>query len=774
MYLLKSDLPPTVLVYLNELNLKSQSPAWLLVSDDGRLTQWGGHLAYYGITGLQHDAPAAEQLRFLAGMLPLDTEAVELPCVETDSGIYADIHLWTAFGVTWVLLIDTTTHALEYRRMQQRGNELSLLNQRQAQTLTHEFVNELFSGLEVVAFESAADGSLHLASEVPEWFARVCPEQVGAPTRASLSERFPFLANFLIDAEAFWQAQSSGRLKSGLWIDTDATGSECQLEASAICLRQTRLLLIEAAGQADQELQIILQKARETILSYHRLARTEAELRRAQQRNAALLDALPDVMILTDHKGRIVDYKAHPDDGHDSSGELTGRNIADLLAPDVARLASQQMQLARQSGEIQVYEYQARRNDQPAAFEARVVSCGTDELLSIIRDVTERKHAEEAELVQRSELYFRTLIENSSDIIVVVNPDTTIRYETPSMQRILGYAPADRLGHSALELIHPDDQPRAAEYFGRLLEYRSPDPSANVVEIEVRLRHQNGEWRWVGGIGKNLLDVPQIAALVLTFHDITEQKRAAAEQARLQASLHRTETLAAMGSLVAGVAHEVRNPLFSISATLDAFEVRFSQQPDYQQYVSVLRNEADRLNKLMQDLLHYGKPLQLELQPTALSQIISQAMQACQPLAQQAGVTMAGPTGPDFTVLADRERLPQVFQNLIDNAIRHSPAQGQVTITTHRDNRDEQDWIVCEVRDRGPGFPPELAQKVFEPFFSRRRGGTGLGLSIVQRIVEEHCGEVSIANHPEGGALITVRLPLDRAATAPTPDHGSP
>lgn len=765
MYLLKSDLPPTVLVYLNELNLKSQSPAWMMVADDGLLVQWGGHLTYYGISGLQHGAPAAEQLRFLAGMLPVDTEAVELPCVETDSGIYADIHIWTAFGVTWVLLIDTTTHALEYRRMQQRGNELSLLNQRQAQTLTHEFVNELFSGLEVVALESAADGSLHLASEVPEWFARVCPEQVSEISRASLSERFPFLANFLIDAEAFWQAQSSGRLKSGIWIDTDAAGSECQLEASAICLRQTRLLLIEAAGLADQEMQIILQKARETILSYHRLAKTEAALRRSQQRNAALLDALPDVMILTDHKGRIVDYKARPDGG--SADDLTGHHIADLLAPDVASLASQHMQLARQSGEIQVYEYQARRNDLPAAFEARVVRCGADELLSIIRDVTERKHAEEAELVQRSELYFRTLIENSSDIIVVVNSDTTIRYETPSMKRILGYDPTERIGHSALEFIHPDDQPRAAEYFGRLLEQRSPDLAANVVEIEVRLRHRNGEWRWVGGIGKNLLDVPQIAALVLTFHDITEQKRAAAEQARLQASLHRTETLAAMGSLVAGVAHEVRNPLFSISATLDAFEVRFSQQQDYQQYVSVLRGEVDRLSKLMQDLLQYGKPLQLELQQAALGQIIGQAIQACQPLAQQAGVTITSPTGPEFTVMADRERLQQVFQNLIDNAVRHSPAQGTVTITTHSDSQDEQNWLVCRVRDHGPGFPPEFAQKVFEPFFSRRRGGTGLGLSIVQRIIEEHGGEVSIANHPEGGALITVRLPLEMAATAP-------
>ncbi|HWQ35181.1 MAG TPA: PAS domain S-box protein [Blastocatellia bacterium] len=762
MYLLKSDLPPTVLVYLSELNLKSQSPAWMMLGEDLTLKQYGGNLAYYGIDGLKPGVDAAEQLRFLTGLLPVDDEPVELPCVETDSGIYADIHIWLAFGFTWVLLVDTTTHALEYRRMQQRGNELSLLNQQQARTLTHEFVNELFTGLEVVALEALADGSLNLVSRLPDWFAQIWPEAVAGLSRTSLGERFPFLANFLVDAEEFWQGRKPGRLKSGLWIDLNTAGSECQLEASAICLRQTRLLLIESGSLADQEMQAILQKARETILSYHRLTRTEAALRRSEERNKALLEALPDVMVLTDHQGNLTDYKARPGHKWHAPENFQQYNLTELLDPEIAALARQHMQQARQTGEIQVYEYQTRINGEPepVAFEARVVRCGERELLSIIRDVTERRRVEEAELVQRSEEYFRSLIENSSDIIVVVNADATVRYETPSMKRILGHDPAERIGRSAFDLIHPDDQAEAREYFRRVLEQRATDPAENVVEIEVRVRHRNGGWRWVGGIVKNLLDVPQIAGLVLTFHDITERRLAEAEKARLQASLHRSETLAAMGSLVAGVAHEVRNPLFSISATLDAFEARHGQKGDHQQYVSVLRGEVDRLSKLMQDLLQYGKHAAPELTETSLNEVVSQALESCQALAQQAGCRVTSQIAEDFRLMADREQLQQVFQNLIDNALRHSPSGGTVVVSAAAFDHAGEPWLSCSVRDNGPGFPAEFIDKVFEPFFSRRRGGTGLGLSIVQRIIEGHGGEVTAANPSEGGAVVTVKLPV--------------
>ncbi len=231
---------------------------------------------------------------------------------------------------------------------------------------------------------------------------------------------------------------------------------------------------------------------------------------------------------------------------------------------------------------------------------------------------------------------------------------------------------------------------------------------------------------------------------------------------RLQESLHRSETMSAMGVLVAGVAHEVRNPLFGISATLNAFTSRFKRRTEYRRYVEVLQGGVDRLSALMQDLLDYGKPLRLMLEPGEASEVIQEAVAACAPVAERAEVEIAveivAPEGGGLPALViDRKRMVQVFQNLLENAIQHSPPGGRVIFRAKPEG--EPEGVLFAVEDAGPGFQAEDLPHVFEPFFTRRRGGTGLGLSIVQRIVEQHQGEITAANRPEGGGVMTVRLP---------------
>ncbi len=115
--------------------------------------------------------------------------------------------------------------------------------------------------------------------------------------------------------------------------------------------------------------------------------------------------------------------------------------------------------------------------------------------------------------------------------------------------------------------------------------------------------------------------------------------------------------------------------------------------------------------------------------------------------------------------MMDESRLLQVFENLIENAIQHSPKDGTVIIETRRSAANGGAWIECSVRDSGAGLKPEDLPRIFEPFFTRRKGGTGLGLSIAQRIVEQHGGEIAAENDPAGGAHFTVRLAVvDRPA----------
>ena len=229
----------------------------------------------------------------------------------------------------------------------------------------------------------------------------------------------------------------------------------------------------------------------------------------------------------------------------------------------------------------------------------------------------------------------------------------------------------------------------------------------------------------------------------------------------LQESLRRSTTMSAMGNLVAGVAHEVRNPLFGISATLDAFAEELSQ-PDMIEFAAALKNEAGRLKRLMIELLDYGKPAALQLDRAAITDVIEDAVADRTHHDKNVAVILTPcPKVPDL--LLDRGRMRQVFDNLIGNAAQLSPDGGQIEITTSLVVAAGRQWVECRVEDRGPGFSADQLERVFEPFFSKRQGGTGLGLSIVQRIVEEHSGKVHAANRPGGGAVITIRLPVPRA-----------
>jgi PAS domain S-box-containing protein len=252
--------------------------------------------------------------------------------------------------------------------------------------------------------------------------------------------------------------------------------------------------------------------------------------------------------------------------------------------------------------------------------------------------------------------------------------------------------------------------------------------------------------------------------IIVVARDVTDV-------ARLERRVQRTETMAAMGTLVSGVAHEVRNPLFAISAAIDALEARFHDQGDLEAFVATLRGEVGRLRHLMQDLLDYGKPSALERVEVDVAEVIASAIRASQALARERGVTLQNDVTPGIRLQLDPGRIAQAVQNLVENAIHHSPPGVAIEVRSAVFSADGRDWLDVSIADGGPGFRPEDLRSIFEPFFTRRRGGTGLGLSIVKRIVEAHGGTVDAANRAEGGAVMTLSLPmsLDQPALTPPP-----
>jgi signal transduction histidine kinase len=166
-----------------------------------------------------------------------------------------------------------------------------------------------------------------------------------------------------------------------------------------------------------------------------------------------------------------------------------------------------------------------------------------------------------------------------------------------------------------------------------------------------------------------------------------------------------------------------------------------------------------RLNTLMQDLLEYGKPPSPGFEPMALADVVRVALGAVRAQADRAGIGLEACVPRDLLVLTDRGRLARVFQNLVENAVQHAPRHTTVVVRAEAADHGDRPIVSCVVEDSGPGFDREDLPKVFEPFFTRRRGGTGLGLSIVARIAEEHGGRVIAQNRPEGGACVRVELP---------------
>jgi len=248
----------------------------------------------------------------------------------------------------------------------------------------------------------------------------------------------------------------------------------------------------------------------------------------------------------------------------------------------------------------------------------------------------------------------------------------------------------------------------------------------------------------------------QLAAIIIA-HDVTAV-------VRLQDSVRRHEAMAAMGALVAGVAHEVRNPLFSMTATLDAYEARLGAEQVGQRHIKVLRTQLDRLQQLMRELLEYGKPPQLSLSMAGIDIVASQAVDECSLLARDRGVTLDVEILPGLPCIrVDRARLTQVYVNLLTNAVHHAPDGTRVTLRAREVFQDGTAWLETAVEDAGEGFRPDDLPRIFEPFFSRRPGGTGLGLALVHRIVEQHGGTVVAANRPHGGATVMVRLPIAAA-----------
>lgn len=232
------------------------------------------------------------------------------------------------------------------------------------------------------------------------------------------------------------------------------------------------------------------------------------------------------------------------------------------------------------------------------------------------------------------------------------------------------------------------------------------------------------------------------------------------ELAHTQAELVKHERLAALGELAAVMAHEVRNPLGVIFNSLTALKRLIRPQGDSELLLQIIGEEADRLNRIVGDLLDFARPYEAQKKPIALEPIIGGAVDAALSAVPNAlaKVVVEFPAElPRFQI--DGHLIRQAFVNLVVNALQAMPGGGQVTVRALPENRAGQLWARIEVRDEGGGIPAAATERIFQPFFTTKATGTGLGLAVVKRIVDAHHGHITVQARPEGGTTFTVRLP---------------
>ena len=251
------------------------------------------------------------------------------------------------------------------------------------------------------------------------------------------------------------------------------------------------------------------------------------------------------------------------------------------------------------------------------------------------------------------------------------------------------------------------------------------------------------------------------------------------ELARAQAELVRHERLAALGELAAVMAHEVRNPLGVIFNSLSTLRRLLRPTGDSEMLLSMVEEEAERLNRIVADLLDFVRPYELTKKPIDIEPVVEAAVAEALkslPLATARVVTECEPQLPPFP--ADAHLLKQAVVNLVVNAVQAMPKGGTVTVRSSLVPRADGPWLQVEVRDEGPGLSPRAAEKMFQPFFTTKATGTGLGLAVVKRIVESHNGEVEVCPNPEKGATFALRIPpaseRDSVVPGPRPTAADP
>jgi two-component system sensor histidine kinase HydH len=226
----------------------------------------------------------------------------------------------------------------------------------------------------------------------------------------------------------------------------------------------------------------------------------------------------------------------------------------------------------------------------------------------------------------------------------------------------------------------------------------------------------------------------------------------------LEKKIERSERLASLGRMAAGIAHEIRNPLSSIKGFAQYFRKKFAPGSEDENYALVMANEVDRLNRFIQDLLNFAKPQEPKFRPVDIIKTMEHTLKLTESDFLEKDIRVIKKFDEQIPqISADNDMLIQAFLNIIINANEAMEENGELIITVRKNHNQS---VHISIEDKGKGIAKTDLRKIFDPFFTLKSGGSGLGLAIVYRIVENHHGEIEVKSEPGKGTIFKINLPF--------------
>ncbi len=347
--------------------------------------------------------------------------------------------------------------------------------------------------------------------------------------------------------------------------------------------------------------------------------------------------------------------------------------------------------------------------------------------------------------LSRVKAFSDNLVHNMPIGLLAIDADERIASFNQAAESVLKLSSNSAMGKRPTEIL---PQP-LSEFFNQL------KTRQGLIDKELDCPVKDGKIIPLEVIGTSLKGEDDSAvSWVILFRDLTEIQH-------LKKEIARTQRLASIGRLAAGVAHEIRNPLSSIKGFATYFKERYRDIPEDHKTAEIMIQEVERLDRVIGQLLEFARPMNIQKKTTSLENVIKDSLKMVEAEARQKGIKVDFSKDPQTKeVRIDPDRIRQVLLNLYLNAIAAMEGGGILSVELRQDDDAGRFRII--VSDSGTGIKNEDLPHLFDPYFTTKPSGTGLGLAIVHKIIESHGGEVSVESRYGEGATVTIRLPYDR------------